>query len=108
MADFNELVNSLNLTSVQNETLMYLYQKVGETVSDLLNESDVLSADFTPYNIVGVAVERVLEEHKTSKEYSILEPVLDSNFAKVEEILTHGYGTPEEIFNDYKEILDGF
>lgn len=105
--NYDVLVGRLNLDGEQLDVLTGLYQAVGREVSDMLEGCDVFASDFEVFDIVGSAVVSVLDDFRASAEYTVLKDVLVRDYDNVVEFLKDGYGSAEEVFADYREIVGG-
>jgi hypothetical protein len=104
---FEDAIEELNASTTQLSIVMRLYNNVGDRVSELLDSSDVFDEDFVPYDIVGRAVDLVLEDFTSDKDFSKVIDLVNFKSDELNAVLRYGYGSSEEIIADYKEVMSG-
>lgn len=105
MSNYKKLLKTLNVDKHQKEILENLYQEVGSMVGDLLLSANFNSPNFQVYDVVDVAVNEVLEGFRAGSDFPVLESLFNSKLDEVVAFLKDGYGSPQEIFDSYREIL---
>lgn len=103
---YNALLAKLNLNSEQETFILWIYNEVGDRVADSLQNIDFNDPLFEPYDIVYVTITNLLEELQTSKDYHLINQLVNTRYDDLYTFLSYGYGTPQEIFDDFKETIN--
>lgn len=105
--NYDEIVSKLSPSEDQKTLITWLYNEVGNKVSEELQTVNLDDPNFEVYDIVDHVIEELLEEFKTTPDFTKIEPILTNNYTALHNLLKFGYGSPEEIFKDYKDMLEG-
>lgn len=103
---YDALLAKLNLNSEQEPFILWIYEEVGDRIADTLQSIDFNDPLIKPYDIVNVTIMNLLEELQTGKNYASIKPIIDTHYEDLYAFLSYGYGTPQEIFDTFKETIN--
>lgn len=104
--DYNTIMDKIKPTNEAQTIITWMYNEVGDRVAEELQNFTADEENFEPYDIVEEVIEEIINEFKTSKDYLKLEPIITNSYPLLHDLLKYGYGTPDEIFADYKQAME--
>lgn len=105
--NYEQIVTQITSTDEQKTLISWLYNEVGNRVSAELQMVNLDDPNFEVYDIVDNVIDDVLEEFKTTPDFTKIEPIFTNCYETLHNLLKFGYGSPEEIFKNYADMLEG-